>query len=89
MEYIALLYESREVVIKSFNDYSSIISETKYKTIPVKEIPSMSTSVSRGRIAKIYDRKISHHSNIRILDRKQMLQRLIIALAQVKAGNKS
>ena len=28
---IKLLYESREVVIKSFNDYSSIVSEAKYK----------------------------------------------------------
>ena len=28
---IKLLYESREAVIKSFNDYSSIVSEAKYK----------------------------------------------------------
>ena len=30
---IKLLYESRETVIKLFNDYSSIVSETKYKSI--------------------------------------------------------
>ena len=31
LENIKLLYESREAVIKSLNDYSSIASETKYK----------------------------------------------------------
>ena len=30
---IKFLYESREDVIKLFNDYSSIISEAKYKSI--------------------------------------------------------
>ena len=30
---IKLLYESRKTVIKLFNDYSSIVSETKYKSI--------------------------------------------------------
>ena len=30
---IKLLYKSREAVIKLFNDYSLIISETKYKSI--------------------------------------------------------
>ena len=29
---IKLLYKSREAVIKLFNDYSSIISEAKYRT---------------------------------------------------------
>ena len=28
LEKIKLLYESQQVVIKSFNDYSSIVSET-------------------------------------------------------------
>ena len=31
LENIKLLYESRQTVIKSLNDYSSIASETKYK----------------------------------------------------------
>ena len=35
-ENIKLLYESREAVIKLFNDYSSIVSEVKYKTIHEK-----------------------------------------------------
>ena len=33
--------------------------------------------------------KVSDHSNLKILSPKQMLQRLPIALAQVKAGNTS
>ena len=33
--------------------------------------------------------KVSDHSNLKILTTKQMLQRLPIALAQVKAGNTS
>ena len=30
---IKFLYESREAIIKLFNDYSSIVSETKFKSI--------------------------------------------------------
>ena len=33
LENIKLLYKSREAVIKLFNDYFSIISEAKYKSI--------------------------------------------------------
>ena len=33
--------KSREVVIKLFNDYSSIVSEAKYKTIQRKRIPNL------------------------------------------------
>ena len=40
-----------------------------------------------ARIAHIA--KVSDHSNLKILTPKQMLQRLPIALAQVKAGNTS
>ena len=60
---IELLYESREAVIKLFNDYSSIVSATKHKA--------------------------KHGKGLKILTSKQMLQRLQIALAQVKAGNTS
>ena len=35
---IKLLYKSREAVIKLFNDYSSIVSEFKYKTVHGKTI---------------------------------------------------
>ena len=41
----------------------------------------MSARVARG--------KVSDNSNLKILTPKQMLQRLPIALAQVKAGNTS
>ena len=80
----ALLYKSGEVVIKLFNDYSSIASKAKYKTIHGKGIPSMSALVARGRVAKVSD-----NSNIKILSPKQMPQRLPIALVQAKAGNTS
>ena len=41
LENIKFLCESREAVIKLFNDYSWIASETKYRTIYGKGIPSM------------------------------------------------
>ena len=51
-----MLYESREAVVKSFNDSSWIMSEAK---------------------------------GLKILTPRQMLQRLPMALAQVKAGTTS
>ena len=78
LENIKLLYQSREVVIKTFNKYYSIAFEAKYKTIHGKRIPSMS---SRAACKKVWD-----HSNLKILSPKQKLQRLPIALAQVKGG---
>ena len=58
-----MLYESREAVIKLYNDYSLIKSEAKYRT--------------------------KHREGLKIFTPKQMLQRLPIALAQVKAGSTS
>ena len=55
-EIFKLLCESREAVVKLFNDYSSITSEAK---------------------------------GLKIVTPSQMLQRLPMALAQVKAGNTS
>ena len=81
LENIKLLYESREAVITLFNDYSSIVSEAKYRTIHGKEISVMSARVAIG--------KVSDHLDLKILSPKQMLQRLPITLSQVKAGNKS
>ena len=57
-----------------------------YKTIHGKGIPSMSAHIAR--VAKFYNRKVSDHSNVKILSPKKMLQRLPIALTQVKTGNK-
>ena len=79
-----MLYQLREAVIKLFNDYSSIITDDKYKTIHGKGIPSM-----LAHVAKVCNGKVSDHSNINILSPKQMFKRLPIALAQVKAGNRS
>ena len=41
------------------------------------------------RVANVSDRKVSDHKQLKILTPKQILQRLRIALAQVKAGNTS
>ena len=57
------LYKSREAAIELFNDYSSVVSEAKYKT--------------------------KYGEGLKILTPKQMLQKILIALPQVKAGNAS
>ena len=57
------LQESREKVIKLFNDFSKITSKAKYRSI--------------------------YGEGLKILTSKQMFQRLLIALALVKAGNTS
>ena len=56
-------YKARNEAIKFFDDYSSMMSEAKYKA--------------------------SKRTGLEILTPKQILQRLPIALAQVKAGNNS
>ena len=84
-----MLYESREAVIRLFNDYSPILSEIKYKNIHGKVIPSMLARIPSSRVPKVSNLKDSDHSNLSILSSKQMLQRLPILLAQVKAGNTS
>ena len=61
-----MLYKARKVAIKSFDDYSLMISEAKNK--------AKNNTSGKG---------------LKILTSKQMLQRLPIALAQVKAGNNS
>ena len=58
-----MLYKARNKAIKFHDDYSSMMSETKYRAI-------------KG-------------TGLKILTPKQMLQRLPIAFAQVKAGNNS
>ena len=60
---IKMLYKSRNEVIKFFDDYSIMASETKNET-------------TKG-------------TGLKILIPKQMLQRLPIAFAQVKAGKNS
>ena len=58
-----MLYKARNEAIKFYDDYSSIMSEVKYRA-------------TKGK-------------GLKILTSKQMLQRLPIALAQVKSGNNS
>ena len=81
LENIKLLYESWEAVIKLFDNYSSIASEAKYKEIHGKGILNVSARVARGNVSDL--------SNLKILSPKQMVQRLPIALLQVKARNTS
>ena len=62
---IKLLYESREAIIKLFNDYSSIVSEAKYKAkheetlkiLTLKQmvqgLPIAFTQVKAGNISEI------------------------------------
>ena len=58
-----MLYKARKEAIKFYDDYSSMMSEAKYRA-------------TKG-------------IGLKILTPKQMLQRLPIALAQVKADNNS
>ena len=58
-----MLYKARNEAIKFYDDYSSMMSEAKYRA-------------TKGK-------------GLKILTPKQMLQRLAIALAQVKADNNS
>ena len=60
---IKMLYKARKEAIKFYDDYSSMMSEAKYRA-------------TKG-------------TGFKIVTPKQMLQRLPIALAQVKAGNNS
>ena len=64
IDIIKNLYNSREEVVKMFNDYASNISRN------------------------IYDSK-QEGTGLKILTPKQVLQRLTISLAQIKAGNNS
>ena len=61
---IKYIYNSREEVVKMFNDYA------------------------RNMSRNIYDSK-QEGTGLKILTPKQMLQRLPISLAQIKAGNNS
>ena len=82
LENVKLFYESREAVIRLFNDYSSIASKAKYKGTIRKGLPGMSAPI-------VWVTEVFHHLHLKILSPKQMLQKLLIALAQVKAGNMS
>ena len=63
MKNIKNFYNSKENVVKIYNNYAKIISEAMYKS--------------------------KHGTGLKILTPKQMLQRLPIAVAQVKTCNNS
>ena len=63
MKNIKNFYNSKENVVKLYNNYAKIISEAMYKS--------------------------KHGTGLKILTPKQMLQRLPIAVAQVKTCNNS
>ena len=67
------LYDSRQKVIDLFNDYAKIRSEAIYETKQETK----------------QDKTKQDETRLKILTPKQMLQRLPIALAQIKAGNNS
>ena len=73
-----LLLNGREKVLKAFE--SGIFSNGKQR----KRFTSILNC-----IANVSDRKVFNHKQLRILTAKQILQRSTIALAQVKADNKS
>ena len=55
-----------------------------------KGLPSDLARIARvARVAKVSDCEVSDNSNLKTLTPKEMLQKLPIALAQVKASNKS
>ena len=62
-----MLYKARNEAIEFYDDYSLMMSETKYKA---------KQNETKG-------------VGLKILTPKQVLQRLPIAFAQVKAGNNS
>ena len=62
-----MYYNVRKEAIKFHDDYSSMMSEAKYRSKQNK----------------------TEGTRLKILAPKQMLQRLPVALAQVKAGNNS
>ena len=81
LENTELHYQLQEAVIKSFNDYSAIVFKAKYKTNHGKGILGMAARATPVACLA----KVSSHTNLKILTPKQMLQRLPIELAQVKA----
>ena len=60
---IEMLHKARNEAIRFYDDYSSMMSEAKYRA--------------------------TKETGLKILTPKQILQRLPIALVQVKAGNNS
>ena len=72
------LFDGRERVLDAFES----------KIFPItKEGTGFSDLACAAKVSDRKQDKVSDHSNLKILSPKQMFQRLLIALVQVKAGN--
>ena len=79
-------YEGRELTLNAFGSGIFLTKATQEKGFPGM---FASRPSDLARVAKVFDRKVSYHTRLKILSSTQMLPRLPIALAQVKAGNTS
>ena len=79
----------RKITDKEYEHVLNVLKKFEMKTMKDYHdgIPSMLARVAR--VAKVSERKVSDHSNLKILRPKQMHQIMPIALAQLKAGNTS
>ena len=76
-----MLYKARSSVIEFYDNYSSISSKAKKK--------SRKKSAKATKETKTSDKKEQEAAGLTILTPKQMLQRLPIALAEVKVCHNS
>ena len=74
---VSALYKGH---VLTLNAFKSII-------FPIKETKGNGLHSDLARVDRLA--KVSNHSNPKTLTPNQMLQRLLIALAQIKAGNTS
>ena len=80
---VEFFFDLSEKISTFFRDYSFLPkSETEYKAKHEKGIPS-----NLARVAEVPDRKFFDRTPLKALTIKQILQRLPIALSQVKVGN--
>ena len=79
-----MLMKRKFLKMKILNRFSMLITNKKEKGAPI-----ILARVARASNHKVSSPKVSDNSSLKILTPKQMLQRLPIALAQVKAGNTS
>ena len=84
IEWKKMLMKTKFLKMKILNRFSMLITNEKEKGAPI-----ILARVAKASNHKVSSPKVSDNSSLKILTPKQMLQRLPIALAQVKAGNTS
>ena len=77
---ISALYRGRQLTLNTFRSGIFPIKEKQGKVLP-------SDLARAACVAKVSDCKVFNQMQLKMLTTKQMLQRLPIALAQLKAGN--